>query len=125
MSETITRERLKAKKERRYDTVEIEGDIYRMQSLNAYEKSKYQSMKWSGKDFTVTPETFERAKRHLVAMVLVDKDGNRLFDDSQIEELKDYDCGWFDEIFEACERHIGKQKDESKKLVGESDATTS
>ncbi len=55
-------------------------------------------------------------------MVLVDNDGNRLFDDSQIEELKDYDWGGLTKSLRLVSG-ISASKDESKKLVGESVAT--
>lgn len=104
--------------ERRYTEIEIEdfGRI-RLQSLSEREQADYDMSildskgRWSRR-------AASNARRRLIALTVVDADGNRVFHDSEIDALGELDGQIANAIYEAAEAHCGsaaKQIEQAEK----------
>jgi hypothetical protein len=97
---------------RRYVTVTIQdfGSV-RIQSLSEREAADYdtQNLDQRGR---WRKRLAAGARRRLIALCLVDADGNRLFTDSEADDLADMDGRIADAIYEECVAHCGFRADQ-------------
>lgn len=106
----------------RCQSVERFGLTARMRSLNAREKNDYENSAWNATHTAILDDQLKLQKTRLVALCLVDLEGNRVFDDHQIEQLLDLDAGLMDPVFVECSRFVGFQDGDVEDLVKNSQA---
>lgn len=112
MTELMGRAAFVGRAIRRYADVEIaDFGAIRLQSLSEREAADFQVAaldqrgRWRKK-------LAAGARRRLIALCLVDADGNRLFSDDEAEHLADMDGRIADAIYEHCVAHCGFRQDQ-------------
>ena len=112
----ISREKFLSKTERRYKALSVDGDEYRIQSLTELERTKYELDLQGKKGFA-----FEKAKRLFLCRTLVDDNGNRIFQDSDVDQMENVDGGLTGLLYDEASTHCGYKKDEIEELVKNSE----
>ena len=97
----------------RYRDVPIRevGLVFRIRSLTELEKSRYEMAPRSRGDLDRAQVL--NAKRRLVALCLVDGEGNRILSDADVEQLRSIDGLVISRLFDACWDHCGFSKDDT------------
>jgi len=110
---TLTREQILASSQRlrAVEVADWNGTVY-VRAMMQGEYEKFQIMCLAGKDDPVKLAEF---KRYYVACCLADEKGARLFQDSEIELLKNVSAGGLEAIFQAAQEHNGHGKDDDAK----------
>ena len=116
----ISRDGFLAKKNRRYETIKLDGDEYRIQNLTEKERASFELSLQDKKGNL----SFEKSRRSLLVRVLVDDNGNRLFADGEESLLEPLDGRITAAIYDAANRHCGYDRDEIETLVKNSGAAT-
>lgn len=98
------------------------GLTARMRSLSAGEKNDYERGAWNAEHTQLVEERVKLQKVRLIALCLVDREGNLIFDEDQIPELLELDAGLTDAVFVEVSRHVGFQDGEVEDLVKNSEA---
>ena len=111
-----TRDNLFATKSlRRYTTVEVNGGMYRLQSLTEGEKSRYEASIVNSKGVTS-----KDARKRLLILMLVDAEGERLLTSADMDALEEVDGLVTSTLFTAAIRHAGFDQSDIDELVGNS-----
>lgn len=118
---SLTKEQLKKRFERRAKAITIDGDELLIRKPSPLEKAKYGEMMANPKTFEVDLSKIGPAQMYLVSRMLVDADGNRLFEDPK--ELDGMDPTFYEALLAECVALIGRTDKEEAKVLGESDAT--
>lgn len=108
------RDKLLGSVKRRYSTADIAGlGQVRMQSLTELERAQIEQ---------VATTDVTRMRAHLIALSLVDDDGNRLFADQEVETILKMDSRLTGDLSTAVMLHVGRQ-DATEDAVKNSDGT--
>lgn len=83
----------------------VDVDGVRLQSLSELEKAKLDAL-W-GERYNATKQVDMVMRRELVVACIVDDDGNRLFLDSEVDLLGEWDAGIIGQLYEACRKLCG------------------
>lgn len=120
MSEIATREQilsLAGLEKRRFMDVDlpVSGLRVRIRSLTEEEYARYQMavVNTAGK---VRTNKLEDAGRRLIALCIVDENGNRLFADNEADKLRSLDNADAQSLYNACLKHNGINRDEEEML---------
>ena len=96
---------------------------FRIRSLSEGQLSAYEAVS-VGKD-GFRPASMQTAGRRLIALCVVDADGNRLMTDEQANKvLAGWDSADTNFLYEAINAHIGRKKDDIEALAKNSETTT-
>ena len=110
---------------RRYDEFEVEGDDgpmkVRLRSLSEWEKSNYEAAALSRKG-GLTKDKLIDAKARMLVLCMVDGDGNPLFTDRDLAQIKLIDGKITGAIYDRAIVHIGSQEGEIESIVKNSES---
>lgn len=104
-----TKAEILSKCQRRYKEV----DGIRIQSLTEWELSNLRS-RWHSRMKKEDGSTLALMTIELLALCIVDDEGERLFADSEIGELKSLDSKFSQKLNDACRSHCGLNDDGSE-----------
>ena len=118
-----SRDQLVALCQRRYIEIEIpEANLnVRLQSLSEKEKSDYETKLISKNGRGILKDRLADATRRLICLCVVDENGNRLFQDSDLDVIANMDSFVSSRIYEACQEHCGFNKTDIETAVKNSD----
>lgn len=120
----VTREQLLSQTKRRFDNVAIPhlGTV-RLRSLTERERTAYEaaSLNETGEQ---ERELLIDSKRRLIALCVVDADGNPLLTDGDVDALADIDGSITGRLYAACLDHCGFTKGDIEGLVKNSPPAT-
>ena len=118
-----TRKQLIGLCQRRYVEVELpELDAsVRIQSLSEKEKSDYETRLISKNGRGILKDRLADATRRLIALCVVDANGDRLFDNTDLSIIAEMDSFVSSRIYEACQEHCGFNKQDIETAVKNSD----
>jgi len=104
----LTRDELLAVGRRRIEKRDLPGigEVY-MRSLSEAEWSQYQQDSMDLDTGKVSQDGLQTAKARLVALVLSDQDGNRVFKNADLPEINAMDAKVVGAIYDACEEFCG------------------
>jgi hypothetical protein len=112
----LTRAHLLGATDRRYHTFATPIGDARIRSLTEAEKSEFEGNIWSAKG-DVNTASMKTQRRRLVALCLVDEQGNRLLTSDDSAALADIDGAITSQIFAECRKHCGFEVGEIEDLV--------
>ena len=118
---SLTREQLQRRFERPTKAITIDGDELLIRKPSPLEKAKYGEMMANPKTFEVDLSKVGPAQMYLVSRMLVDAEGDRLFDDPK--ELDGMDPTFYESLLSECVALVSGTDREAAKVLGESDAT--
>lgn len=102
---------------RRYKLVPLpDGDTARIQTLNEAERSDFEKGTVNSRG-RINVDRMASARRRLVAKVLVDEEGRRLFDDDQADLLRQADAAIVGAIYDAAVQFVGISNDDVEEEV--------
>ena len=98
--------------ERRYIDLELAdaGITVRIQSLSEKEKSTYETRLIAKSGRGILRERLQDATRRLIALCLVDENNDRVFSDSDVNQIGEMDSFVSSRIYDACQEHCGFNK---------------
>lgn len=96
------------------------GKNFRIRSLTEAEKSDYETLTLTTKG-QVNKDKLNDARRRLVALCLVDAQGNRICGDADVDKLKGIDGLITSHIYDECRVHCGFEDGDIEKLVKNSE----
>jgi len=110
--------------ERRYIDLELAdaGITVRIQSLSEKEKSTYETRLIAKSGRGILRERLQDATRRLIALCLVDDKNERIFLDSDVNQIGDMDSFVSSRIYDACQEHCGFNKGDIQDTVEKSAA---
>lgn len=111
---------------RRYkvtDPLPVRGVKVRIRSLTEREVSEYQSATIAKKGDGLRTDRLKDANRRLIALCLVDGDGNPYVTPAMQSEMSDWDAADTSFLYDACAQHCGLNKSDIEDLVKNSEAT--
>ena len=121
MTDLVGREAFMKPAERRYQTVDISGfGTVRIQSLNEKEWAEFEMSAVASKGGIIRKRV-EDARRRLIALCVVDGDGNRLLSNADVPSLENLDGSVAAHLFDVCQKHCGFEDNEIEDLVKNSD----
>lgn len=92
--------------ERRYRVVDVDGlGLVRIQNLSERESADYSVQSVNRKTGRLDPGKAAEARRRLIALCVVDEEGNRLFGPGDLHALGQIDGRIADQLYAACEEH--------------------
>lgn len=98
----LTRTELLGRKARRYTTVDVPGGgKVRIRSLTEAERSRYELSAIDPKTNEWSRKAAAGSRRRLVALCVVDGDGNQLLTEADVVDLAEVDAAVVDRIFDA------------------------
>lgn len=105
----LTKDALLERGKRRVEKVNVAGvgEVW-MRSLSEAEWSQYQADSVDPETGRVTAAGLINAKRRIVALVLCDEVGNRLFKNSELAMIAELDASLVGSLADACEKFIEK-----------------
>jgi hypothetical protein len=114
---TLSREQLKAKTTRRFVEVPVgdNGDTVRLQSITELEHSRWEAAKYKrikqGDTWRIEPaeDAMESAAARLLAMCVVDDQGQRIFE--RWQEAAELDAVVSNSLYAAARKHCGLDKE--------------
>jgi hypothetical protein len=104
-------------------TLPVAGATVRIRSLTERELSTFQARIVSAKDARQRSARLMEANRRLIAMCLVDADGNALLADADLDRLAELDAADSQALYDACAAHTGINKADVEDLVKNSETT--
>ena len=109
--------------ERRYIDLELAdaGITVRIQSLSEKEKSTYETRLIAKSGRGILRERLQDATRRLIALCLVDENNDRIFLDSDVNQIGEMDSFVSSRIYDACQEHCGFNKNDISETVGNSE----
>ena len=112
--------------ERRYINLELEdaGITVRIQSLSEKEKSTYETVLIAKSGRGILRERLQDATRRLIALCLVDENNERIFLDSDVNQIGEMDSFVSSRIYDACQEHCGFNKGDIEDTVKNSEEIT-
>jgi len=117
MSKTISREKLLSCTGKRYKTAEIAGMAFRFQNLTERAKGNFEKKILNNKG-GVNIE----ARKLLIVATLVDDDGVKLLENTDLNKLDELDGNITGRLFEVASAHCGFGEDEVEGLEKNSEA---
>lgn len=110
--------------ERRYIDLELAdaGITVRIQSLSEKEKSTYETRLIAKSGRGILRERLQDATRRLIALCLVDENNDRVFSDSDVNQIGEMDSFVSSRIYDACQEHCGFNKGDIEDAVEKSAA---
>ena len=122
MSNFLGRDQLLAKTKRRFSEVTLpDGDTVRIRSLTERERSKYESETLNKKG-ELNQVKLADAKRRLIALCVVDSDGNAILSADDVRALEEVDSAVTQSLYDAIRQHCGFDQRDVEELVKNSDA---
>jgi hypothetical protein len=126
-SQFLTREAILSASDRKFTEVQVpewgDGAMVRVQSLSAQERDTWEESNRTKPDAEGKMETvFENMRARLVALVVVDGDGQPLFSRDDVTEIGKKNAAPIDRIFEAACKLSGIGKNDVKEMVKNSGA---
>lgn len=116
------REKLLAKTHRRYQSIEIDGEVFWIQSLTDAERVKLDLLQINRKTNKVDFDKLPEVKAKMLCMTLVEGDGGQAcFDESEWQQLMTLDSRVVAKLYSECLKHNGYEDKEIQELVGNSD----
>ena len=105
--------------ERRYIDLELAdaGITVRIQSLSEKEKSTYETVLIAKSGRGILRERLQDATRRLIALCLVDDKNERIFMDSDVNQIGEMDSFVSSRIYDACQEHCGFNKGDIQDAV--------
>jgi hypothetical protein len=105
--------------ERRYIDLELEdaGVTVRIQSLSEKEKSSYETVLIAKSGRGILRDRLQDATRRLIALCLVDDKNDRIFLDSDVNQIGEMDSFVSSRIYDACQEHCGFNKGDIQETV--------
>jgi len=103
-------------------TLPVMGAELRIRSLTEKEWSGYQAAALNAKGRVHTSRMLD-ASRRLIALCLVDADGNQLLGPEHVSKLADWDAADTQFLYDQCAEHCGINQDDIEDLVKNSEAT--
>jgi len=97
-------------------TLPVMGATVRIQSLTEREFSGYQAASFNNKG-QIRPTGMRDATRRLIALCLVDDDGNRVCGSEQVSQLAEWDSADTQFLYGQCAEHCGINSDDIEDLV--------
>jgi hypothetical protein len=117
-----------ARPKRRYAelTLPIAGHRVRIQSLTERETSEYQAavLSRTGQMGSYSRQRLLDASRRLIVLCLVDTAGNRILNDTHVEQLAEWDAADTGYLYEECAKHVGLKTADIEELAKNSSAIT-
>jgi len=112
--------------ERRYIDLELEdaGVTVRIQSLSEKEKSSYETRLIAKSGRGILRDRLQDATRRLIALCLVDDKNERIFTDSDVNQIGEMDSFVSSRIYDACQEHCGFNKNDIESTVKNSEEIT-
>jgi len=112
--------------ERRYIDLELEdaGVTVRIQSLSEKEKSSYETRLIAKSGRGILRERLQDATRRLIALCLVDDKNERIFLDSDVNQIGEMDSFISSRIYDAAQEHCGFNKGDIQETVEKCAAIT-
>ena len=106
--------------ERRYIDLELEdaGVTVRIQSLSEKEKSSYETVLIAKSGRGILRDRLQDATRRLIALCLVDDKNERIFSDSDVNQIGEMDSFVSSRIYDAAQEHCGFNKGDITETVG-------
>jgi len=121
VAELVGREAFMKPAERRYGSVDINGfGTVRIQSLNEKEWAEFEMSAVASKGGIIRKRV-EDARRRLIALCVVDGDGNRLLSNADVPSLENLDGSVAAQLFKVCQDHCGFEDGEIEDQVKNSD----
>jgi hypothetical protein len=113
------RETLLAKTQRRYTTVDVDGDEFCLQSLTELERSQQESTMIDRKTMKVDFRKLPESKLKMICLCLVDPETKEpLFQSSEWVALQALDSRVVNKLYNACADHNGWEDKVVEELVG-------
>tara|TARA_R110000822_G_C15099351_1_gene471678 strand:+ start:279 stop:677 length:399 start_codon:yes stop_codon:yes gene_type:complete len=108
--------------ERRYIDLDLEdaGVTVRIQSLSEKEKSSYETRLIAKSGRGILRDRLQDATRRLIALCLVDENNDRIFLDSDVNQIGEMDSFISSRIYDAAQEHCGFNKGDIEDTVGNS-----
>jgi hypothetical protein len=108
--------------ERRYIDLDLEdaGVTVRIQSLSEKEKSAYETRLIAKSGRGILRDRLQDATRRLIALCLVDENNDRIFLDSDVNQIGEMDSFISSRIYDAAQEHCGFNKGDIEDTVGNS-----
>ena len=108
--------------ERRYIDLDLEdaGVTVRIQSLSEKEKSPYETRLIAKSGRGILRDRLQDATRRLIALCLVDENNDRIFLDSDVNQIGEMDSFVSSRIYDAAQEHCGFNKGDIEDTVGNS-----
>jgi|TARA_R110002051_G_scaffold320198_1_gene405208 hypothetical protein len=108
--------------ERRYIDLDLEdaGVTVRIQSLSEKEKSAYETRLIAKSGRGILRDRLQDATRRLIALCLVDENNDRIFLDSDVNQIGEMDSFVSSRIYDAAQEHCGFNKGDIEDTVGNS-----
>tara|TARA_R110000737_G_scaffold53948_1_gene75885 strand:+ start:1403 stop:1801 length:399 start_codon:yes stop_codon:yes gene_type:complete len=112
--------------ERRYIDLDLEdaGVTVRIQSLSEKEKSAYETRLIAKSGRGILRDRLQDATRRLIALCLVDENNDRIFLDSDINQIGEMDSFVSSRIYDAAQEHCGFNKGDIEDTLGDSEKIT-
>jgi hypothetical protein len=112
--------------ERRYIDLDLEdaGVTVRIQSLSEKEKSAYETRLIAKSGRGILRDRLQDATRRLIALCLVDENNDRIFLDSDINQIGEMDSFVSSRIYDAAQEHCGFNKGDIEHTLGDSEKIT-
>jgi hypothetical protein len=106
--------------ERRYIDLDLEdaGVTVRIQSLSEKEKSSYETRLIAKSGRGILRDRLQDATRRLIALCLVDENNDRIFLDSDVNQIGEMDSFISSRIYDAAQEHCGFNKGDIEDTVG-------
>ena len=112
--------------ERRYIDLDLEdaGVTVRIQSLSEKEKSSYETRLIAKSGRGILRDRLQDATRRLIALCLVDENNDRIFLDSDVNQIGEMDSFVSSRIYDVAQQHCGFNKGDIEDTVGKCAAIT-
>ena len=109
--------------ERRYIDLDLEdaGVTVRIQSLSEKEKSSYETRLIAKSGRGILRDRLQDATRRLIALCLVDENNDRIFLDSDVNQIGEMDSFVSSRIYDAAQEHCGFNKGDIETTLGDSE----
>lgn len=100
-----------------------EGAYVRLRSLTEREVSAYQALSIAKRGDGLRTDRLKDANRRLIALCLVDEEGNPYVTPAMQNEMADWDAADTGFLYDECAKHCGLNKSDIEDLVKNSEAT--
>jgi len=119
MSTKNLRETLLSKSQRRYTEIDIDGDLFCVQSLTELERSQQEATMINPKTMKVDFRKFPESKLKMICLCLVDPESKEvLFQPHEWVALQQLDSRIVNKLYSACSDHNGWDESVVEELVG-------
>lgn len=102
---------LSGRQARRYADVNIDGQKFRLRSLNALEANTIQARVIVEDDEEDRIREIATANCRTISQCVVDGNGDRIFTDEDVDQIAQVDAGFVSRLAEACSLHANHRPD--------------